>query len=102
MRAKVFEIVMLVGGLFASLLPLGLSVYLVNEQGLALEHAMVQSYAQDAMRRSNATADQVLKAFDKLTAIEQGEGECGPKGLAELHRLDLGSSYIQGVGKLKG
>jgi sensor c-di-GMP phosphodiesterase-like protein len=52
------------------------------------------------LKRSEATAQQIRAAFDRMAAL-RGIEACGPRVLAELQSIDAGSSYIQLVGTVQ-
>ena len=102
MREKLIEVAIVLSGITAALSPIALSLYVADHEGRRTEQALARSYAEDALGRSEKVTEQMAIAFQALTALEEKEGPCGPLGLAEMRRIDLGSSYIQAVGKVVG
>ncbi|WKE66240.1 EAL domain-containing protein [Gallaecimonas kandeliae] len=71
--------------------------YFANQQGLEAERDQVLHYAREALRRSDAIADQIYQATDKLEAAGATE-PCSAANLALMRKLDLAASYIQALG----
>jgi sensor c-di-GMP phosphodiesterase-like protein len=80
--------------------PILVSVRLAWEQSLTGEKARASSYARDVLRRSEETAAQFSQAIDKLN--HDHFPPCSPDEINLMRQLDLGSSYIQAVGRVEG
>ena len=102
MREKLTKIAIVVGGIIATLSPIALSVYVVDWEGRNAEQLRVQSYAHDALFRSEEVTRQIADAFKSLAGLEAKEGACGLSGVAEMRRIDLAYRYIQAIGKVAG
>jgi sensor c-di-GMP phosphodiesterase-like protein len=81
-------------------IPIGLSIYLVRDQGLETEKARALNYASDALRRSEITFDQISLAFEELKSTAGRKG-CSPTQIATMRERDLASSYIQAIGHVQ-
>ena len=85
--------------LLATLLPVALSLALARQQARTEQANRAFAYADDVMRRSEETGDQMLVA---LTAMQANHAEsCEPDAIALMRRLDVGSSYLQFVGVVR-
>jgi sensor c-di-GMP phosphodiesterase-like protein len=85
--------------LLATLLPVALSLALAKQQARAEQANRAFTYADDVMRRSEDTSDQMRAAFEALQANHAND--CTPESLALMRRSDIGSSYLQFVGVLR-
>jgi len=83
----------------ATLLPIGASVFLARQQARARQEQRALFYAQDVLRRSEDTANQIGAAF-RLLATTPDNPPCSPARRRVLQRIDAVSSYIQFVGRL--
>ena len=81
--------------------PILLSIELARRGAISREKKQALAFAADAQRRSDAVADQVREATDRLDALHS-EPPCGPEHVAAMRRVDLSSSYIQAVGHVSG
>lgn len=81
-------------------IPIGLSIYLVRDQGLETEKGRALNYAGDALRRSEITIDQINSAFEELKKAK-GRDACSPTQIATMRERDLASSYIQAIGHVE-
>ena len=86
--------------LFATLLPVAISLLLANWQAQSEQKRSTVLYANDVLKRSEMTALQVQSAFKRMAALTDLE-RCGPGALSELQAIDAASSYIQLVGSVK-
>ena len=87
--------------LVAIAVPSLLAVYFANKTGRDLEVERALVYARDALKRSEATGDQIWTAVSSLMAGLSG-GPCSDSNLQLMRRIDLASSYIQMIGQVSG
>jgi len=83
----------------ATLLPIGASVLLARQQARARQEQRALFYAQDVMRRSEDTGQQIATAF-RLLAATPDRPPCSQARRRVLQRIDAVSSYIQFVGRM--
>lgn len=87
--------------LFIATLAIGGPILLALEesrrQGYKDETDRALLYAKDVLRRSDATADQVSRAFKQLAGIPVRDA-CADTSIALMQELDLASSYVQSYG----
>jgi len=83
----------------ATLLPIGASVLLARQQARAKQEQRALFYAQDVMRRSEDTGQQIADAF-RLLAATPDRPPCSQARRRVLQRIDAVSSYIQFVGRM--
>ena len=88
-------------GLLAIGAPILLALQMANRQGKDFEQARVLNYARDVLHRSDAAAEQIYTAVDRLTATGSSD-PCSEAQLAVMRSLDVSSSYIQAVGFVAG
>ncbi|MGD0737518.1 MAG: EAL domain-containing protein [Terracidiphilus sp.] len=87
-------------GTAAVVIPIWASVQLAWNESVSTERALGLSYAHDVQRRTQETASQFGTAIRKLNA--DGFAPCSPGDLEVMRNLDLGSSYVQAVGRVSG
>lgn len=91
----------LAAALAAILVPIILSVYIAGREATNAEFGRAMGYAQDVLRRSEGTSDQILIGINRLAALDDQDG-CSPESLALMRHIDLSSSYIQAIGRMEG
>ena len=79
---------------------IGLSIYLARREALKVEFERIDAYARDVLDRSNSTADQVAAGIALL--LGSGAAPCSESELAVMRKIDLGSTYIQTIGRVEG
>lgn len=87
-------------GALAIAAPIVISVQLARHEALLNEESKVRDSAHDVLRRTDKTADQMTAAIAKLTALKAPP--CSPQEIAVMRQIDVGSSYIQAVGRISG
>lgn len=87
-------------GAAAVLTPIWASVQLAWNESVSTEKVLGVSYAQDVLRRTQKTADQFTAAINKLNT--DGFAPCSRNDVEVMRVLDLGSSYVQAVGRTAG
>lgn len=94
------ESVALVVGAFAFIAPIVLSLQLAWNQSVASEKADCQRYAAEVVRRGDQTAQQFGLA---IRLLQQGhKTPCSIEDINLMRAIDVGSSYIQMVGRISG
>lgn len=84
----------------ALIAPISVSIVLAWHETVSAEKARGLGYAREVMRRVNKTAAQFANA---LRILEQpGLVPCSPADIDAMRQIDLGSSYIQAVGRISG
>ncbi len=87
-------------GLVAVIAPLWIALQLSWDQALADENAVALSYSRDVLRRAEETGVQIGHG---VTLINNAHNPpCSPQELALMRKVDVGSSYIQAVGRMAG
>ncbi|WP_162823886.1 EAL domain-containing protein [Lysobacter sp. TY2-98] len=81
--------------------PVVLSLLLAREQARVDQARRASIYASDVLRRSDDAGDQIGAAFRRLAATPD-VASCGPAVHAVLQGIDVGSSYIQLIGLVRG
>jgi sensor c-di-GMP phosphodiesterase-like protein len=84
----------------AMVAPAALSVYLASRQSVKDETLRVTGYAQDVLRRGEETGTQIRNVVDTLRKANYPP--CSPREVDLMRQLDLGSSYVQAVGRING
>jgi len=77
--------------------PIGFSLHQSHQQALDAEVRRASSYADDVLRRSDETVDQIDVAFRRLREADSGD-PCSDANIALMREIDLASSYIQAIG----
>ncbi|MGB0066071.1 MAG: EAL domain-containing protein [Terracidiphilus sp.] len=98
-RSAEVAIAVLVGSA-AVAVPILVSVELAWKEGLYNEGTVALSYAQDALRRTNEMAGQIEGGLDRLT--HSNYPPCSQGEIDMMRQIDVGSSYIQAVGRIQG
>lgn len=93
-------LITIIAGLFAIAMPILLALHVANRQGEEAELARVLGYARDALHHSDSSADQIYEGIARLA--KAGNEACGPAELALMRKIDLASSYIQAIGRVRG
>lgn len=99
-RSRVAVVSTLAAAALAVAGPIALALILARREAIRSETARTLAYAQDALGRSEATADQILQAVAALVAADHGES-CSPQIEGLMRRLDVASSYIQAIGRVR-
>jgi c-di-GMP phosphodiesterase len=84
----------------AFLIPILLSLRLAWDQSMANEKANGLRYASEVVRRGEETAAQFSRAVRLLN--EDHFAPCSPQEIDLMRQIDIGSSYIQMVGRISG
>jgi sensor c-di-GMP phosphodiesterase-like protein len=100
MRSFRSEPVALSVGLLAFSVPILLSLQLSWMQSVANEKAEGHRYASAMVRRGEETAEQFGRAIQLLN--EDHLARCSPQEIELMRQIDVGSSYIQMVGRISG
>ncbi len=100
MRSIRRELPALAVGLAAFVAPILLSLQLAWRQSIADEKAENSLFASEVVRRSEKTADQFGRAIQILN--HDHFARCSPQELDLMRQVDVGSSYIQMVGRISG
>ncbi len=87
-------------GLVAVVAPLWISIELSWREAIANESSLSLSYGQDVLRRAEETSHQIR---DGIALINSAHNKpCSTDELALMRKVDVGSSYIQAVGRMEG
>lgn len=87
-------------GAAAVVFPIWASVQLAWIESVSTEKMLGLSYAHDVLRRTQITAGQFSKSINRLNT--DGFPPCSRNDVAVMRGLDLGSSYVQAVGRTSG
>ena len=87
-------------GAAAVVIPIWASVQLAWNESVSTEKALGLSYAHDVLRRTQETASQFGTAIQTLNS--DGFAPCSQQDVEMMRDLDLGSSYVQAVGRISG
>ena len=101
MSKRLATVITLGAALVAIAVPIMVAVYFANKTGRDIEVERALLYARDALKRSEATGDQIASAVESLVA-NQSSGPCSENNLSRMRQIDLASSYIQAVGHVSG
>ncbi|MFL6707520.1 MAG: EAL domain-containing protein [Massilia sp.] len=82
-------------------LPVALSVHIAERQSVAFHTRKAQALADEVVRRTDETGSQVMAAVQALTPYAR-EAACSPEEMALMRKLQIGASYLQGVGRMRG
>ena len=87
-------------GVVALLAPILISVEISWREALADERSLALSYDNDVLHRTKEMAQQI---GDGTTLINQAHNPpCSPAEIELMRKVDVGSSYIQAVGRVVG
>jgi sensor c-di-GMP phosphodiesterase-like protein len=81
--------------------PILMSLYLAWQQSIAEQEARVAQLAQDVLRRSDQTTNQLHAAIEQLEA-NATPSPCSADSVALMARLTLISEQLQGMGHIAG
>ncbi len=87
-------------GLVAVVAPIWISIQLSWREALDNESSVTLSYGNDVLRRAEETAQQIKSGTNLINGANNPP--CSPQELALMRRVDVGSSYIQAVGRIVG
>lgn len=87
-------------GLFAFFAPILLSLQLAWMQSVANEKAEGLRYASAMVRRGEETTEQFVRAIQLLN--QDHLPRCSPQEIDLMRQLDVGSSYLQMMGRVSG
>jgi sensor c-di-GMP phosphodiesterase-like protein len=87
-------------GVAAAAAPILISIHLSWKEGLDDESTIALSYAQNALRRTSEMGDQIGSGLDRLTHSHYSP--CSPAEIDLMRQIDVGSSYLQAVGRIDG
>ena len=87
-------------GLVAVVTPIWISIQLSWRQALANENSVALSYGKDVLRRTEETGLQIGSGIKLINGAHNPP--CSPPDLALMRKVDVGSSYIQAVGRITG
>lgn len=94
------EHVPLIVGTLAFVAPLLLSIQLAWNQSIVNEKAEGLRYATEVIRRGEEAGRQFYRAAQLLN--QDHFGHCSPQEIDLMRQIDVGSSYIQMVGRISG
>ena len=100
-REKLALAITIGAALLAVLAPVALAILIAGREAANAEIARAMGYAQDVLRRSEGTSQQILDGIARLQALDQTD-PCSPEALATMRSIDLESSYIQAMGRVDG
>lgn len=101
-RQSAISLIATVGAAIAAVLaPIALAVIVASQEVTKGEFNRIEGYAQDVLRRSEGTSEQVLLGINRLASIGAAEG-CNADIVSAMRNIDLSSSYIQAVGRVEG
>ncbi len=87
-------------GLIAVIAPIWISIQLSWREALANESSVALSYGNDVLRRAEETAQQIRDGAKLINGAHNPS--CSPQEIALMRKVDVGSSYIQAVGRIEG
>ena len=87
--------------LAAIAIPVGLSILVARQQATERERMRVLTYARDVLHRTEAMLGQIETGVERLE--QAGESDpCSLRSLDVMRRVDLGSGFIQAIGRVDG
>ncbi|MES2222515.1 MAG: CSS-motif domain-containing protein [Acidobacteriota bacterium] len=87
-------------GVIAVIAPIVTSIRLAWREALAYESSVSLSYGEDVLRRAEETGSQMAAGIRLIN--DAHEAPCSEPELAIMRKVDVGSSYIQAVGRING
>jgi len=87
-------------GLAAVIVPIWLSVDLSWKEAIDAESTVALSYGQDVLRRADETGKQIAQGIALINGAHNPP--CSPQELSLMRKVDVGSSYVQAVGRIEG
>lgn len=100
MRSRKGITVAAIVGVLAFLMPIAVSLRLAWLQGIEDEKREGQRYANEVLRHCNETSFQFGRAIRLLN--NDHFARCSPQEIDLMRQIDVGSSYIQMVGRISG
>ena len=88
----------LITALLVAAMPVLASIYLAWMESYTMEKTLSLTYAQDVLRRIEATSSQFEEAQQK--AAQAKVTPCSPDDMRLLHTIDFGASYIKATGRV--
>lgn len=80
--------------------PILISVRLAWRQSVSYEETRVAGYTMDALRRSDETGEQILRAYREVGG--SGFAPCSKQEIDLMRQIDVSSTYLQAVGRISG
>ena len=87
-------------GVVALLAPILISVEISWKEALADERSLALGYGNDVLRRTEEMAQQIGSGAKQINQAHNPP--CSPAEIQLMRKVDVGSSYIQGVGRIVG
>jgi len=87
-------------GFVAVTAPILISLELSWKEGLSNEGSLTLGYARDVVRRTNEMSQQVRDGTARINDAHLPH--CSPPEIDLMRQVDVGSSYIQAVGRIEG
>ena len=81
--------------------PIWFAIAQSERQGFEAVSRQALAYARDNLLRSDETGAQIAAGVDRL-ARDHAAAPCSPTSIDAMREIDVGSSYIQAVGYLRG
>jgi sensor c-di-GMP phosphodiesterase-like protein len=85
----------------AAIVPTLIGVGVARNEGRAAEQRRVESYAQDVLKRTEATVAQIDDGIRRLTSLVGAGDPCSDEAVDLMRKIDVSSSYIQAIGALQ-
>ena len=82
-------------------IPVALSVQIAERQSVAMHTRKALALADEVVRRTDETGMQIQAAVRALTPFAR-EAACTQEEMALMRKLQIGASYLQGVGRMRG
>lgn len=87
-------------GLVAVVAPIVISLELSWKEALGNESALTLGYARDVLRRTDEMAQQMRKGMAQIQNAHFPP--CSPPEIDLMRQIDVGSNYLQALGRLQG